>query len=90
MDASSLPGRSPGACPDLFAQRAFLDARQEVLDHAEVDVRLEQRGPDLAQGFVDVVFSEFADAAEALRSSLESLADGLEQRRYFLSKGPAV
>ena len=40
---------------DGLAERLLLDARQEALDDAELDVGLEQRQPHLAQRRLDVL-----------------------------------
>ncbi len=42
------------AAEHLLAQRLFLDAGDEVLRDGEIDVRLEQRHADLAQGVGDI------------------------------------
>ena len=65
---------------DLLAEAAVLDPVQEVLDHGEVDVRLEQRHADVAQGLVDVLFGKLAHTAKALGGGLEAFGDVLEQR----------
>ena len=52
---------------DLGAARALRDRVDEVLDHRQRDVGLEQRDPDLAQGGVDVGLGQPALAAQALQ-----------------------
>ena len=46
--------------------------------HADVDVGLEQRRADLAQGLVDVGVAEPAPAAEAAEDPLEAVGQGVE------------
>ena len=52
------------AAEDFLADRALLDARDELLDDLEVDVGLEQRQPDFAHGGVDVGLADPAAAGE--------------------------
>ena len=59
------------AFEDLGTDCARADAGDEVLDDAEVDVRLEQRQPDGAHRFVDVGFGDAAAAGQ--------LAEGIAQ-----------
>ena len=49
------------------------DARDEVLDHLEVDVRLEQRQPDLAHRRVDVGFGDPAVAGQLAEGVAQSI-----------------
>ena len=51
---------------DLGSCAAFLDRRDELLDHIEVDVRFEQGDTDLAHGGVDVGLAEAPLGPEAL------------------------
>ena len=62
-----LAGRQ--ALEDLVADRPLADARDEVLDDLEVDVRLEERETDLAHGGIDVGFADPAAAGQACRGS---------------------
>ena len=51
---------------DLGSCAAFLDRRDELLDHIEVDIRFEQGDADLAHGGVDVGLAETPFGPEAL------------------------
>ena len=53
------------------AERARAHALDEVLHDLEVDVRLEQREPDLAHRARDRVLVELAAAADVVQSGLE-------------------
>ena len=65
---------------DLLAPRALLDRRDEVLDHRQRDVGLEQGDPDLARGRVDVGLGEPALATEVLEGVGKAVGQGGEQR----------
>jgi hypothetical protein len=56
----------------LGAERALLHRRGELLDHLEVDVRLEQREADLAHRLVDVVLGELSARADVAEGGLEA------------------
>ena len=58
--------------------RLLADARDEVLDDLEVDVRLEQREPDLAHGGVDVGLADPAAAGQVAERLAQPLAEGVE------------
>ena len=58
---------------DLGAAGALLDRRDEVLDHRQRDVGLEQREPDLARGGVDVGLGQLSLAAEVLEGVGETI-----------------
>ena len=62
----------------LLADAALADAGDEVLDHLEVDVGLEQRQADLAQHLVDVGFAEAAAAAEPGEDAVEPVGERVE------------
>ena len=64
-----LAGRE--ALRHVGAERAGSHARDEVLDDLEVDVRLEQREPDLAHRARDRVLVELAAAADVVQGGLE-------------------
>jgi hypothetical protein len=66
------------ACLYLLAQRAFLHAREELADHAEVDVRLEQRHAHVAQRLGDVLLVERAHTGQLLSRRREALGQGFE------------
>ena len=58
---------------DLLAREPLPQRGGEVLDDLEVDVGLEQREADLAQGLVDVVLGELAPRANIGEHALEAL-----------------
>ena len=60
---------------DLGAARPLLDRGDEVLDHGQRDVRLEQGEPDLARGGVDVGVGELPLAAEVLEGVGEAIRE---------------
>jgi hypothetical protein len=54
---------------DRLAQGPVLDLGEEILDHRQRDVRLDERHPHIAQGITDVFLRELClarDAAERL------------------------
>ena len=63
---------------DVVADRLDAHALDERLDDAEVDVRFEQRQPDLAQRRVDRRFGQPGFAAEGLEDVLQAGAERLE------------
>ena len=69
------------ALEHIGTDRAFPNARHEVLDDLEVDVRLEQRQADLAHGGVDVGLADPAAAGQAVERLAQSLAEGVEHGR---------
>ena len=58
--------------------RAFAHAADEVLDDLEVDVRLEQRQPDLAHRGIDVGLADPAPTGQVAERLAQSLAQGVE------------
>ena len=64
-----LAGRE--ALQHLGAERALAHARDEVLDHLEVDVGLEQREPDLAHRARDRLLVQLPALAEVAERALE-------------------
>jgi hypothetical protein len=60
------------ALQDLAPDGAFPDPFGEVLRHPVVDVRLEERPPDLPQRLVDVVFREHPATAESPEHAVET------------------
>jgi hypothetical protein len=56
-------------------------------DDLEVDVRLEQREPDLLQRRVDGLLVEPATTLDALQGGLEPLGKGIEHVRTFETSG---
>jgi hypothetical protein len=79
---------------DLLPQAALLHASQEILHHLEVDVGLEQRHANVAQGLVDVLLGELPNSREPLVCALEAPAEDLEhassERRRIREAAPAV
>ena len=76
-DADDLLRRRQ-APQDVFADRLGAHALDERLDDAEVDVRFEQRQPDLAQRRVDRLLGEPCFAAERLEDVLQAGAERFE------------
>ena len=62
------------------AERALAHLRDELLDDVEVDVRLEQREPDLAHRARDRLLVERAAALEVAERALELVCEGVEHR----------
>ena len=56
----------------VAADGPLTDPRDEVLDDLEVDVRLEQREPDLAQRDVEVALGDLGLAAQTTRDALQA------------------
>ena len=71
-----LPGVDAGQ--DVRAERPFAHARDELLDDLEVDVRLEQGEPDLAQRLVEVGLGDARLATKAACDVLEARGQGFE------------
>jgi hypothetical protein len=61
--------------------RALAHLGDELLHDLEVDVRLEQREPDLAHGLRDRLLVEAALAAEVAKGVLELVGEGVEHGR---------
>ena len=66
------------ALEDLGADRALAHAGHEVLDHLEVDVRLEQGEADLAHRGVDVRLGHAATAGQPGEGLAEAVAEVVE------------
>ena len=67
--------------------RLGADAVDDLAGHADVDVGIEQGGPDLAQDLLDVGFGEPALAAQALDDPVEAGGESLE---HFARRVPAA
>ncbi len=88
LAAHQLPQLVPDDLDDLVPRRQALQhvlphgldphALDEVLDDLEVDVRLQQRHPDLFQGLADVLLREHTLPAEPLENGFKLLAEGFE------------
>ncbi len=61
-----------------LAERLLLHAREERLDDAELDVRLEQREAHLAQRGLDVLLGQLGQAREAIPGRFEPFGEGVE------------
>ena len=64
------------ALVDFFPDQARLDPRDEVLDHAEVDVRFEQRATHFAHGLANVVFGELSARTDRPRTRVRIFPSG--------------
>src|SRR5690606_35388730 len=53
------------ALEDLLAERLLLDAREELLDDADRDVRFEERDADLPERLLDVALGDLASVKAA-------------------------
>jgi flavin-binding protein dodecin len=71
-----LAGRQ--ALRDVLAERALLDAIDELLDHLEVDVGLEQREADLAHRFRDRLLVQAPALPQVAERGLEPVAERVE------------
>ena len=69
-DFDDLLGRGQGH-QHFLAHGLHLDVFDELLDHAEVDVGLQQGHADLAQGGFHVLGRELAFAAQVLENPLQ-------------------
>jgi hypothetical protein len=58
----------------FLAERLFLDVLDEVADHLDIYVGLEQGEADLAQGLIDIRFGDPAVPSELLENSVETIA----------------
>ena len=69
------------ALQDVLAERALLDGVGEVARDLEVDIRLEQREPDLAHRLRDRLLVEAPAAAEPAEGCLQLVGEGVEHGR---------
>jgi hypothetical protein len=63
---------------DVLPDGLLADAGHEVLDDLEVDVRLEQRQPDLAHGGIHVGLADPTPAGQVVEGRSQALAEGIE------------
>ena len=82
-----LPVLALAARADDLAQRLLLHAREERLDHAELDVGLEQRQPHLAQRGLDVLLGQLRQPREAVFRGFEPFGEGIEHGCGDLAQG---
>src|SRR5438876_12025363 len=68
-----LTGRD--APQHLLAERFFSDARDEVLGNLKIDIRLEEREPNLPQRIIDVRFADRAVSTQVLEDVLQLVAE---------------
>src|SRR5207244_898912 len=66
-----LPGRE--ALQHLLADRSLSNLRDEVLDDLEVDVRFEQRKPDLAHRTRDRLLVQLSTPAKVAKGALQAV-----------------
>ncbi len=71
---------------DHLAQRLLLDAGEKTLGDVELDVRLQQRDADVAQGVVDVGLGQLRLARQLVLGGLEALGDCV-QHAMLLERG---
>ncbi len=75
---------------DDLAEGLLLDAREERLDDAELDVGLEEREAHLAQRGLDVLLGQLGQAGEAVAGGLETLGEGVEHGAPDLAQREAA
>ncbi len=76
-----LAGRLHAGANDL-AERLLFDAREERLDDAELDVRLEQRQADFAQRRLDVGVGQLGQTCQTVACLPEPLGKCIEHRGF--------
>jgi hypothetical protein len=69
------------ALRDVGTERALLHGGYELLDHAEVDVSLEEREPDLAHGARKVLLGESAATLQVAERGLELVGERVKHRQ---------
>src|SRR5262249_15579870 len=70
---------------DIFLHRPVAHTVDEGLDDLEIDVRFEEREPNLAQGGLDVLRRQPPLASQRLEHILEAIAQGVEHAALNLS-----
>jgi hypothetical protein len=78
------------ALEDLDAGRPLADARDEVLDDLEVDVRLEEGQPHFAHRGIDIVGADPAVARQGAECLAQPLAQSVEHGWFGLLIRPAA
>src|SRR6185437_250702 len=72
---------------DFGTERLFADVRDDFVDHAQIDVRVEERFATLRQASVEMLLGELALAAQILESALEFVGEilkhGLDETRLL-------
>ncbi len=63
---------------DLAAGKACAHPVDELLDHLEVDVRFEQREPDLAEASLQILWTQDAASRDLLQRGRETVAERFE------------
>jgi hypothetical protein len=66
---------------DVLADRLGPHAVDERADDLEVDVRLQERHPHLAEGFLDVLLRQPAASAELVEDRLQSGTQGIKHAK---------
>ena len=82
-DLDDLLARADRA-DDFFADGAHAHLVDEVLDHRQRHVGLEQGYADFAQGFADVLFGQRAAPGQAVEDTAKAFAQGVEHRFRLL------
>ena len=66
---------------DLFAERLFLDATDDLFGDLEVDVGIEQCHANLAQRLGNVALGDLPETAQVLESFLKFFTEGVKHGR---------
>src|SRR3712207_7831520 len=69
--------------------RPLLDRGNEISDHAQVDIGLEQRHPDLPSGGVDVGLGQAALAPQGLEGCRQAVLQGVDRKSTRLNSSHA-
>jgi hypothetical protein len=62
-----------------LSDRFVFDPCQKPLDHSELDIRVEQRLPNLLQGWANVLRAEFSQPRETVLGLTKSFNECVEQ-----------
>src|SRR5207302_8234238 len=82
--------RRTQALREVEADGLFLDAGDDTLNDAKVDVGFEQGQADLPQDLVDLWLTERAAAAEVLEDRVEAIGKCVEHRRSQATPGTGL